>query len=552
MTGAAQRLLAQRCAATATREASAAEASPNNPSTAAASSSLQLYNTMSGRKEPFTLRDPSSREVLMYVCGVTVYDFSHVGHARVYTTFDLLYRVLQRLGYQVNYVRNFTDVDDKIINRANERNEDIAELSNRFITEFHSDMERLNCLQPTLEPRATDHIKCMVASIEQMLANNHAYVDGGNVWFDVGSLPGYGRLSRRSKQEAGPEDTEGQVSTGGKRAREDFALWKAGREGEPGWDSPWGRGRPGWHLECSSMIRELMGPVIDIHGGGRDLVFPHHENEIAQAQAAAGEQDREHMPHGREFVRFWVHNGFVNVDSEKMSKSLGNFFTIRDVVALYPALALRLFLLSTQYRQAVNYTQRALEEASDRLYYFYQAMHDADELLQSSDEGQTAARQASEEQAGKGPGSEALEASQKAMCDDLNTPEVLAQLAGLLKEMNDLLHTKKGRKSKDRLSRLAGMSASVRSILDLLGLWTGDTAALITEMRGLALTRAGLTEAEVADSIEQRNAARKEKDFAKGDSLREQLAQKGVMLMDGGQGTTWRPGPKLDVAQSGS
>lgn len=358
------------------------------------SDGLQLFNSLTGRKEAFQPQESAAGQVLMYVCGVTVYDFSHVGHARVYTTFDLLYRLLLRVGYKVHYVRNFTDIDDKIINRAHQNKENIADLSNRFITEFHHDMSLLNCLEPTLEPRATDHVECMVATIERIIANKHAYAVDGNVWFDVASLPGYGRLSGRSSQEEASEQA-GQLFEDGKRSAADFALWKSAKPGEPTWDSPWGKGRPGWHLECSSMIRHLMGPVIDIHGGGRDLVFPHHENEIAQSQAAADEEDRHVMAHGRDFVRFWVHNGFVNVDSEKMSKSLGNFFTIREVLKLYPALALRLFLLSTQYRQAVNYTQRALEEAADRLYYMYQTVHDAESLLDSTDEGRTALHESS-------------------------------------------------------------------------------------------------------------------------------------------------------------
>eukprot|EP00878_Enallax_costatus_P021718 GHUV01023009.1.p1 GENE.GHUV01023009.1~~GHUV01023009.1.p1 ORF type:complete len:439 (+),score=129.35 GHUV01023009.1:281-1597(+) len=302
---------------------------------------LQLYNTMSRKKEQFRPRPHMGDKVQMYVCGVTVYDYSHIGHARVYVAFDVLYRLLQHLQYDVQYVRNFTDVDDKIINRAAESGEDPLELSARFITEFHKDMADLACLPPTLEPKATDHIDAVITTIQQIIANGHAYsLPDGDVYFDVASLPGYGRLSGRSQDDNRAGERVAVDSR--KRSPADFALWKAAKPGEPSWSSPWGPGRPGWHIECSSMISRLMGNVIDIHGGGRDLVFPHHENELAQSQAAAGPcscgHDHTTKQHAdgnggsdtpQDFVRYWLHNGFVNVDSEKMSKSLGNFFTIR-------------------------------------------------------------------------------------------------------------------------------------------------------------------------------------------------------------------------------
>jgi len=553
---------------------------------------------MTRTKETFTTRPETPDRVQMYVCGVTVYDYSHIGHARVYTAFDVLYRLLAAgLGYDVQYVRNFTDVDDKIIARAADAGEDPLALAGRFIAEFHEDMRALGCLPPTLEPRATDFIPEMVATISRIIANGHAYaVEGGDVFFNVGSLPGYGALSGRVQEDnrAG----ERVAVDARKRGPADFALWKASKPGEPSWPSPWGPGRPGWHIECSSMIEKVMGPLIDIHGGGRDLVFPHHENELAQSRAAVGpchahghahaeggdccEQGaqveraashassstsgQEQQQQQREFVRYWLHNGFVNVDSEKMSKSLGNFFTIRDVLKQYHALALRWFLVSTHYRAPVNYSSRALDEASDRLYYVCQALLDAHAALAAAGApGEQAVAQAAKEQAsGSGAGADVAKAALTALLDDLNTPAALSELSAPLKLVNDLLTTKAGRKQADRLVVLARAQQGISAALALLGLLppavdggahaasaqpAGAAAtpspasleALLAELRRLALVRAGLTEAHVAAKIEARAAARGAKDFAAADAIRVELAAQGVAIMDTPQGTTWRP-----------
>ena len=382
----------------------------------------------------------------------------------------------------------------------------------------------------------------------------------GDVYFDVDSMAAYGKLSGRAQDD---NRSGSRVAVDGrKRGAADFALWKAAKAGEPTWESPWGPGRPGWHIECSAMIREVMGPVIDIHGGGRDLVFPHHENELAQSRAAAGPcgcgRDHGHgHGHGAaspsspadpaDFVRFWVHNGFVNVESEKMSKSLGNFFTIREVVARYHPAALRWFLVGTQYRQAINYTQRALEEASDRAYYLYQAVADIQEALGATPEGR-AALESSAAAAGAAP-PPLLRDVHAALGDDLNTPLAVAALSTPLKEANDLLTTKAGKKAPGRLPALAATLAALRCTLGLLGLWQDDPAAVLREMRGLALTRAGLSEAEVAAAIEARAAARAAKDYAAADAVRQRLEAVGVLIMDTPQGTTWRPGPRLNVAE---
>lgn len=512
-------------------------------------SQLQLYNSMARCKQRFTTRPGHDNRVEMYVCGVTVYDYSHIGHARVYIAFDILYRLLLFLGFEVNYVRNFTDIDDKIIKRAEESKEDPLTLSQRFIKEFHVDMERLGCLPPSIEPKATEFIPAMVDTIQKIIDNGHAYAVSGDVFFDVESLPGYGRLSGRAQEDnrAG----ERVAVDGRKRNPADFALWKSCKPGEPSWDSPWGPGRPGWHIECSSMIRSVMGSVIDIHGGGRDLIFPHHENELAQSQAAVCECDRPVLHKGTDFVRYWLHNGFVNVDSEKMSKSLGNFFTIRDVVAQYHPLALRLFLVSTQYRQPVNYTQRALDEASDRLYYIIQSLLDVGAELAAAGAAGTAAEQLSAEAFADGAGSahDLLATVVHSLLDDLSTPQAISTLSAPLKQMNDLLSTKAGRRQKDRLNVMADLSLAIQQVLQLLGLDPPDLAKTLVELRTLALQRACMTEEEVTGRIEERATARKAKDFAAADKIRLELAGKGILIMDLPAGTTWRPGAVAENAE---
>jgi len=298
--------------------------------------SLRLYNTLTGQKEPFVPRVPGKAG--MYVCGVTVYDYCHIGHARAGIVFDVIYRYLQYAGYDVTFVRNYTDIDDKIINRANQEGTDYRTIADRYIAAFDEDMDRLGLKKPTLEPKATDHIDDIIAIIEKLIANGHAYEAAGDVYFAVETFEDYLKLSKRNLEEmqAGARVEVDER----KRNPMDFALWKGSKPGEPWWQSPWGQGRPGWHIECSAMSMRFLGPSFDIHGGGKDLVFPHHENEIAQSECANGCQ----------FVRYWLHNGFVNINSEKMSKSLGNFFTIREVLELFDAEVLRFFILQAHYR----------------------------------------------------------------------------------------------------------------------------------------------------------------------------------------------------------
>jgi cysteinyl-tRNA synthetase len=527
---------------------------------------LRLHDTMRRRKELFVPSDPDSNKVTMYVCGVTVYDYSHIGHARVYVAFDVLYRALTRQGYDVTYCRNFTDVDDKIIARANENGETCDALVERFIDAFHEDVASLGCLPPTLEPRATAHIGDIIDMTERLVKEGFAYPTGdGDVYFAVDALPEYGRLSGRKLEDnrAG----ERVAVDDRKKNPADFALWKAAKPGEPEWESPWGKGRPGWHIECSAMIKATFGGTnaIDIHGGGQDLVFPHHENELAQSTAACrcGRRGCEEGEGGpiktrgdgaaedeTPFVRYWVHNGFVKVDSEKMSKSLGNFFTIREVTARYHPIALRWMLLGTHYRAPINYTQRALEEASDRLYYLYQTLDDAAEAYAE------AAKPADASAKPKPPtgiaaegialAAETADAVRAALADDLNTPLAIASLSAPLKTLNDLVSTKKGKKAVGRDAALRELLAAAEDCLDAVGLPPGSEAGGILEkLRELALIRGGLTAEDVDAAIAAREAARAAKDFEESDRLRDDMRAKGVALMDGAK-VAWRPAPVVD------
>ncbi|TYG99094.1 hypothetical protein ES288_A10G168500v1 [Gossypium darwinii] len=416
------------------------------------SSEMWLHNTMSKKKELF--KPKVEDKVGMYVCGVTAYDLSHIGHARVYVTFDVLYRYLKHLGYEVCYVRNFTDVDDKIIARANELVEDPISLSRRYCDEFIQDMVHLQCLPPSVEPRVSDHMPHIIDMIKQIVDNGYAYRVEGDVFFSVENFPEYGQLSGRKLEDNRAGEHVAVDSR--KRNPADFALWKSAKEGEPFWESPWGPGRPGWHIECSAMSAAYLGYSFDIHGGGMDLVFPHHENEIAQSCAACKQSN----------VSYWIHNGFVTVDSEKMSKSLGNFFTIREVINLYHPLALRLFLMGTHYRSPINYSDVLLESASERIFYIYQTLHDCENVLSQHDKGL---------QESIPP--ETLNVINKfhndfstSMSDDLHTPVVLAALSDPLKTINDLLHTRKGKKQATRIESVAALEKIIRNVLSVLGL----------------------------------------------------------------------------------
>ncbi|EOY04819.1 Cysteinyl-tRNA synthetase, class Ia family protein, ARATH isoform 1 [Theobroma cacao] len=506
----------------------------NGNQPASPSTELWLHNTMSKKKEVF--KPKVEGKVGMYVCGVTAYDLSHIGHARVYVIFDVLYRYLKHLGYEVCYVRNFTDVDDKIIARANELGEDPISLSRRYCDEFNQDMVHLHCLPPSVEPRVSDHVPQIIDMIKQILDNGYAYRVEGDVFFSVEKFPDYGQLSGRKVEDNRAGERVAVDSR--KRNPADFALWKASsstKEGEPFWESPWGPGRPGWHIECSAMSAAYLGHSFDIHGGGMDLVFPHHENEIAQSCAACKHSN----------ISYWIHNGFVTVDSEKMSKSLGNFFTIRQVIDLYHPLALRLFLIGTHYRSPINYSDVLLESASERIFYIYQTLHDCENALSQHD---------TRLQGFIPP--ETSNVINKfhndflvSMSDDLHTPVVLAALSDPLKTINDLLHTRKGKKQAMRIESVAALEKIIRNVLSVLGLMPTSYSKALQRLKEMALQRAKLTEDQILQKIEERSEARKNKDYEKSDAIRKDLAVVGIALMDSPNGTTWRPAIPLALQE---
>ncbi len=454
---------------------------------------LVLYNTKAREKQRFEPLDPAN--VRMYVCGPTVYDFAHIGNARPVIVFDLLYRLLRREygpGH-VKYVRNITDVDDKINAAAKQSGEPISAITARTIEAFHQDMAALGALPPDVEPRATEHIAEMIDMIERLIAAGHAYVADGHVLFSVPSDPDYGCLSGRNRDEM---IVGARVEVASyKRDPADFVLWKPSAPDLPGWDSPWGRGRPGWHLECSAMSEKHLGETFDIHGGGRDLIFPHHENEVAQSTCSHG---------GKEFVRYWVHNGFVTVEGEKMSKSLGNFLTVRDLLARWPGEAIRLNMLSAHYRQPLDWTEDGVRQAKANLDRLYKAL-----LVLSDVDAE--------------PGDPPADFI-AALADDLNTPRTLAAFYSLAGEAN------KARTDDEKRAAKAALLACG----DLLGLLREDPEAWFKGGSD------GLGADEIEALIARRVAARKEKDFAEADRIRDMLAAQGVVLEDTAEGTTWR------------
>jgi cysteinyl-tRNA synthetase len=457
---------------------------------------LKIYNDLTNQKEAFKSIQPG--KIRMYVCGMTVYDYCHLGHARMIVVFDVVYRYLIASGYDVTYIRNITDIDDKIINRANERGEPFTELTQRFIDAMHEDMDALQVLRPSAEPRATGHMDEILKMIGRLIENDHAYVaDNGDVYYSITSFPEYGKLSGKSivDLQAGARVTPGEQ----KRDPLDFALWKSAKPDEPAWDSPWGRGRPGWHIECSAMSTTALGDTFDIHGGGADLIFPHHENEIAQSEGATGHH----------FVNYWMHNGFVRVNDEKMSKSLGNFFTIREILEHFRAEEIRYFILTSQYRSQLNYDEEHLLNARGALNRFYTALRDQPE-------------------AEPGGAERWVEAFNAAMDDDFNTPEALAAMFELVREINRLRNQDK--------SVAAGMAAELKRLGGLLGILQYDPEAWL---RGQAAAD-GLSDEEVEALIQQRLDARAGKDWGEADRIRDELKELGILLEDGAGTTSWR------------
>lgn len=463
--------------------------------------SLSLYNTLTKTVEPFVPRQPG--QVQMYVCGMTVYDLCHVGHARSMVAFDVVQRWLKALGYRVTYVRNITDIDDKIINRANENGELFTDLTTRFIDAMHEDEAALGVLPPDQEPRATGHIGEIVSLIQTLIEKEHAYpAANGDVYFSVSSFDDYGKLSKKKMDELldGARIEIGEL----KRDPRDFVLWKRAEEGGVGWDSPWGYGRPGWHIECSAMSSCCLGDTFDIHGGGSDLLFPHHENEIAQSEAATGVK----------FANLWMHNGPLRVDNEKMSKSLGNFFTVREVLKVYDAEVLRHLLIASHYRSAINYSEQSLQQSESTLERFYNALKGLD----------TAGAKTL-------TNSRFEKAFVAAMDDDFNTAEAFAVLMDVVKEINRL--KAESDNDADTVNQLGALLVRLGSVLGIL------------QRTPEAFLRRGMDESVDANHIEALIAARKQaradKNWAEADRIRDELASLHVVVEDGASGGSgWR------------
>ena len=487
---------------------------------------LRIYNTLSGKKGVF--KPLRGKKVGMYVCGVTVYDLCHIGHARSTVVFDVIFRYLRFLGYEVTYVRNITNVDDKIINRANAEGVAWEEIAHRYIREFNIDMEALGLEKPSHEPKATDHIREMIRMAERLIERGYAYQVDGDVYFSVEKFKGYGKLSKRDLEQmkAGARVEIDEK----KRNPLDFALWKASKPGEPAWDSPWGGGRPGWHIECSVMSQVYLGDTLDIHGGGKDLIFPHHENEIAQSEGATE----------KPFAQFWVHNGFVNMNREKMSKSLGNIFTIKEILNRYHPEIIRLFLLSHHYRSPVDFSDRNLAEAKMSMDRFYSTLKRIDEL---EGEGLASRRGETSLEEGVRKALEEVKAFperfQKAMDDDFNTALALGHFHDLARNLNALMGDE-GVRHGPLANLLASARDNFRRFGNILSLFQCPPQDYFEGQRHREMSRLRIDEDQIKRMIRERHEARIKGAWERADEIRETLASMGIALEDGHDGTTWR------------
>ena len=452
---------------------------------------IKFYNSLTNQKEDFV--PINEGEVGMYVCGMTVYDSCHLGHARAMMAFDILARYLRYQNYKVNFVRNITDIDDKIIERANENNETIDALTDRTIASMHEDFSKLGLELPTNEPRATDHIEGMIKMINGLIDKGHAYhSESGDVFFAVRTFPEYGKLSNKNIDDLNPGARIKEDDS--KKDPLDFVLWKSAKPNEPSWDSPWGLGRPGWHIECSVMSLENLGEYFDIHGGGPDLLFPHHENEIAQSECASDHK----------FANYWMHSGLLKINGEKMSKSLGNFAMLKDLYNSYHPEVIRYYLISSHYRSSLNFDNESLDQARSALTRLYQAL-----LLAPSEETDLH--------------DESISEFIKSMNDDLNTPEALSTLFGLAKLINN----------SQNIQEQSMYSSTMKELGQVLGLLHENSDTFLQY-------GASLADDEIEAQIQQRNEARKANDFQKADQIRDDLAEQGILLDDSTEGTTWK------------
>ncbi len=466
---------------------------------------MKIYNTLTRQKEEFTPIEEG--KLRMYVCGPTVYNLIHIGNARPMIVFDTFRRYMEYQGYQVNYVSNFTDVDDKIIKKAQEEGVDAGEISSRYIKECKQDMEDLNVRPATVHPLATQEIDGMIQMISTLIEKGYAYAAAdGTVYYRTGKFADYGKLSHKNLEDLQAGHREIQVTGDLKEDPFDFVLWKPKKEGEPAWESPWGEGRPGWHIECSVMSKKYLGETIDIHAGGEDLIFPHHENEIAQSEAASG----------KEFARYWMHNGFLNIDNQKMSKSRGNFFTVRDIAQKYELQVLRFFMLSAHYRSPLNFSADLMEAAKNGLERIRTAAETLTRLMQAAKDGAMSAR----EEALYQKAEEFREKFENAMEDDCNTADAVSAVFELVKFINT------NSSAEYTSAYLQKLYELLQTLCDVLGILIGQEEEIL--------------DAEIEKLIQERQDARKQKDFARADQIRDELAQKGILLKDTREGVTWK------------
>ena len=481
---------------------------------------IKIYNTLSRKKE--LLQPLEKNHVKLYVCGITSYDYCHIGHARSALVFDMVVRYLRYRGYKVTFVRNFTDIDDKIIARAAEHGMESDALAQRFIDEFYTDMDALGILRPDLEPRATEHIPEMIELVKELIEQGLAYPSGGDVYYRVGRFGEYGRLSGRSLDDM---QAGARIEVNAQKENPmDFALWKLAKPGEPKWESPWGEGRPGWHIECSAMSRKYLGETFDIHGGGKDLIFPHHENEIAQSSGATG----------KPFANLWMHHGFVTIKDEKMSKSLGNFLTIRDVLRQYPAEVLRLFIFSTQYRNPLDFTEAALQDAQTGLDRIYECLATIAGLPDGVGDGKTvlSAKDQNKLRSLKNR-------FEQAMDNDFNTAQALGFLFDGVKVMNKVARLLPEKAANEDIVLLRTAGEDLRELAGILGVATRDAVRYMAEKKEKLLASIDLSEEEINSLISRRNVAREDKDWAASDAVRDELLAHNIELHDGPDGTTW-------------
>jgi len=480
---------------------------------------IKIYNTLSRKKEK--LRPITDKQVKLYVCGITSYDYCHIGHARSALVFDMVVRYLRYQGYKVTFVRNFTDIDDKIIARAAEQGVDSSKLAEKFIGEFYTDMDALGVIRPDLEPKATEHIEDMIELIEELIDVGLAYASAGDVYYRVDKFPDYGMLSGRSLEDM---QAGARIEVNARKEHPmDFVLWKGAKPGEPKWQSPWGEGRPGWHIECSAMSRKYLGETFDIHGGGKDLIFPHHENEIAQSMGA----------NNKPFAKVWMHHGFVTIKDEKMSKSLGNFLTIRDVLGEYSAEVLRLFIFSTQYRNPLDFSEAALQDAQSGLDRLYDCLAKISGIPDAV-EGQSIVSPKDRKKIAS-----LRQRFESAMDNDFNTAQALGLLFDAVKVLNKLTRMLQEQPSAEDVQLVRQGAADLQELAGLLGVLQQDPEQYVLRKKQQLLNSIQLSEKEIDAMIYKRNTARDEKDWSASDEVRDELLALGIELHDDPDGTTW-------------